>query len=234
MPENIGDIYSESFYLFLEISDPNIKKIAENSINQLRSTARNAEIGWIISSKPPIPSHKLNETEQIQLIALNVTLFSFCYGVERLNETSLLTSPDSIPVRFYINSIYHYIAALYLLDKNDDPIGGMVYKTINPMGLSSILEPIKQILDRPMEGNLSFGETIKKIRNDFMVHGTFSPNDVASVINKAKLREQREIIHLSDLIWELFNQSFILELKIIALLTSIGTNTQQLLDKINN
>jgi len=221
--DNVGDIYERAIDLYGQIPSPHERQVAEYYITKIRSMAREADIGWRLFACPPMPAHSLTEEEQIQIITIVATLRSFCYGVERLDEASFVTGPDSTPVRFYINSLYHYIAALYLLDRNNDPIGGTVYKTLHPMGLASLLDPIAEVLAKPMNG-MSFGETVRKIRNDFLVHGRFSPDDIATVVARTRMRDLSQVIRLADLIWELFNQSFILKLKLIALLTQAGTD----------
>jgi hypothetical protein len=226
-PDTVGDIYVQALDEQKQISNASQKE-AEYYIAQIRGLARQAEIGWRIFSSPPTPSRKLSEEEQIQLITLIATLHSFCYGAERLDEASFVTGPDSAPIRFYINSLYHFIAALYLLNRDDDPIGGMVYKTLNPMGLSSLLDPIKEILEESMEGGYAFGETVRRIRNKFMVHGTFSPGDVSTVVKKTKLHDMTQLLRLTSLIWELFNRSFVLKLQLISLLTAQGVDTTNL------
>jgi len=226
---NVGDIYVHAVELYGQIQNAEMQQMGEYYVAQIRSLAREAEIGWKVFAHPPTSSHPLTEDEKIRLITTISTLHSFCYGVERLDEASFVTGPSSTPVRFYINSLYHYIAALYLLDKQGSPIGGMIYKTLEPMGLSHLLDQVKVVLDKPMEGNISFGETIRKIRNDFLVHGSFSPDDISSIVKTTQLRDMTQQIHLANLIWALFNQSFILKLKIIALLTEAKVDVDELM-----
>jgi len=217
--ENIGDFYIESLALYQKIQDENIKQIAAFYCGKIRSFANGAEIGWQLFSTPYNLTHKLSDDDCVIIITLISMLHSFCYGVERLDEVSFYSGPNSTPISFYINSIYNYIAALYLLDKGSDPIGGMVYKTLKPLGLDFLLDDIKQVLEKPISTDYSFGETIKTIRNKFLVHGTFSYNDVSRVIKMTKMRDVSKQIQLNNLIWELFNQSYILKLKLISILT---------------
>jgi hypothetical protein len=142
-PENVGDIYISAVDLYKQITGPWLQQNGEYYIAQIRSLARKAEIGWRLFANPPSASSPLDEEQQIQLIALIATLHSFCYGAERLDEASFHTGPDSTPVRFYINSLYHFIAALYLLDKGTNLMGGMVYKTLKPMDLEHLLVPVQ-------------------------------------------------------------------------------------------
>jgi hypothetical protein len=226
--DNVGDAYAQAVALQQQIKGASNVHRAEQLIAQIRAIARDAEIGWKVFTVPPTAPRPLTEDEQLQLVTLIATLHTFCYGAERIDEASAATWPGSTPVRFYINSLYHYIAALYLLERGGDPIGGMVFKALAPMGLSALLDPVKAVLEKPMEGGVNFGETIRQLRNGFLVHGTFSPDDVASVVNTTKLRNTTQVMRLTSLIWELFNQSFILELQLIALLSASGTDIEKL------
>jgi hypothetical protein len=222
-PDNVGKVYEQALDISKTISDSFAHHRAEQYISQVRGLARKADIGWILFDDPPSVNRPLTDEEIIQIMTLASTLLTFCYGAERLDEASAVTGPDSTPVRFYINSLYHYIAALYLLDRGEDPMGGMVYKMLSPLGLAGLLDPINSVLNEPMDA-ISFGDTIRRIRNDFLVHGVFSPADLASVSAKTRLSDVTQVLRLADLIWELFNRSFVLRLRLISLLTELKVN----------
>jgi hypothetical protein len=230
--ENIGDILIAALDLSSQIESSQGHQSAEFLLSQIRPLARNAEIGWRLFEAPPHPSHELDKDEIIKLITIVATLHSFCYGVERLDEASAATGASSTPVRFYINSIYHYISALYLLDKEKKkkklPMGGMVFKVLEPMGLANLLDEIRILLDKSMGEDITFGETVRIIRNKFLVHGNFSPEDIAPVVKRTQMRDFNQINRLAQLIWNLFHQSLILKLKLIAVLTASGVDLDQL------
>lgn len=228
---NVGDVYVRVVDIYTHILSAEKQQLAEYYIAQVRSLARQAEIGWKLFANPPHSPCPLSDAEQIQLITIIATLNSFSYGVERLDESSFVIGPDSTPVRFYINSLYHFIAALYLLDKDNDPMGGMVYKTLHPMGFDDLLAPVRDVLNKSMDAGVTFGETIRRIRNDFLVHGTFSPADISAVVRVTKLHDRTQILRLTNLIWELFNQSFILKLKLIGILTASGVDPYELANR---
>lgn len=233
--ENIGDVYEVSIDLFYKIKDPDVSMACNNLILDMRSFTRKSDIGWKVSSKPPNASHQLSNKEVSQLIGLVAVLHSFCYGIERLEEVSELIRPENTPIRFYINSIYHYISVLYLLDKNrHDPMGGMVYKTLKPMGLSHLMNPVNLVLLKSLAEGMTFGETVRNIRNKFLVHGTFSPDDIASIIQKTDLHNIFQQFYLTELIRELFDQTIILKLKITALLTDINVNLDELVKYLHD
>jgi hypothetical protein len=229
--QNVGDTYEKALAFFDCIKDAPTRETSEYLISQIRNIARNADIGWKIFSSPPEIKKTLSDDEQIQLLVIISTLHEFCYGAERLDEISFLTGSVSTPIRFYINSLYHFIATLYLLDKGNSPMGGMVYKTLAPMGFAPLLSRIQTVLEKPLESDTSFGETIRKIRNDFLVHGTFSPNSISSLMSKTQLSNQSQQIKLAELIWELFNHSFILKLRLFSILTFSETDPIKLMEK---
>jgi len=80
--DNVGDLFTKAVELFNQISSESNRQIAEFHISQIRSYAREADIGWQIFSNPPEPSRKLNEDEYLQIATLVSNLTSFCYGVE--------------------------------------------------------------------------------------------------------------------------------------------------------
>lgn len=223
-PDNVGQVYEAALDIASTVSDSYEHRRADQYVSQIRGLALKADIGWKLFDDPPKLSRTLKDEEIIQIMTLISTLHIFCYGAERLDEASFITGPDSTPVRFYINSLYHYIAALYLLHKDKDSIGGMVYKTLSPLGLAYLLYPIKAIIDEPMGEGISFGETVRKIRNEFLVHGNFSPADIASVVSQTHLHDMSQVLRLTNLIWELFNRSFVLKLRLISLLTNLEVN----------
>lgn len=232
---NVGDVYVKVARLHSEISDPDEKAFAELIISsKVRSVARDADIGLRIFSEAPVNLRNLSLTSEHQLMLMTLisNLKIFCYGCERLNEAAEQTRPDSSPVRFYLNSIYHLISSFYLLDKKDmDLLGGMVYKSLHKTGLDKLLSPIIRLIEAPL-GGTTFGEVIRRIRNRTLVHGTFNPYEIQPTIELGELRNPENVIQLNDYIWDLFNQTFILELKLISILTYANVDINKLLDEV--
>lgn len=227
--DNVGDIYTRALDLLMQVTIEYNKLIGESYIAQIREFGRNAEIGWKLFDNPIKPSTQLDDEQQIQVLTIIVALHTFCYGVERLEEASIRTGPTSTPVRFYINSIYHYIADLYLLGKDKDPIGGIIYKTLDPIGLSALLNPVIEVIDRPLETGISFGETIKAISTDQFFHGTYWQEDICTILGTTECDGLRQTQKLNLLIWELFNRTFILKLHLMSVLTALGTKPNELI-----
>jgi hypothetical protein len=85
-----------------------------------------------------MPELKLSELQIWQLIGIVGTLREYSYSIERVEEVSLFTFENSAPVRFYINGIFHYLTALFLLDREENkrktlPRPGTVIKVGSPV-----------------------------------------------------------------------------------------------------
>ncbi len=110
-------------------------------------------------------------------------------------------------------------------------MGGTIFKVLHSLGLSDLLDPIQNVLDQAMGNGISFGETVRKFRNDYLVHGRFSPIDIELIAQQSQIRDLRQRIRWVDLMWDLFYQSLLLRLKLIALLTDSGIDFEKLATK---
>lgn len=218
--ETLGDAYQEAAPLAFAVQSPVSRQEAQYYLSHLEDMAKNATIGWKLFETPELPKDELKHDEIIRLLIIVATLQTFVEGVEALDAVSFLTGPSSRKVTFYVHSVYHFIASLYLLDKGKDPMGGMVYKALRSIRLTHLLDPLKELLDREYADGISFGETARRIRNKSLVHGTFSPEDIAPLVRQTRMQDPSQIILLADLIWELHHQSAILMLKLVAIITS--------------
>ena len=115
-------------------------------MSKLIYLTRNAEIGGMVFSSPPIISRDISDDEARQFIAIIGSLQEIIYCFERVDEASAQTFPYAAPVRFYVNSIFHYVSALFLLDyKKNKKLGfprpGTVIKVLHPLELKILLDP---------------------------------------------------------------------------------------------
>jgi len=230
--ETLGDVYVEACPLAFLVQSPINRQYAQYYLSHLEQMAKEATIGWSLFVSPELPKGVLDDNQVIRLIIIVATLQTFIEGVEALDAVSFLTGPSSRKVTFYVHSVYHFIAALYLLNLDGDPMGGMVYKALKVIGLTHLLDPIKVILDREYAKEISFGETVRTVRNKSLVHGTFSPEDIASLVKQTKMRDPSQIVRLADLIWELHHQSAVLMLKLIAILTKANPPLDKIFEKV--
>lgn len=226
--ENAGDVLSSVLNIESEIGDPIIRDLAELYISPIRDFVRKAEIGWRLFANPIKTSHLLSDQEATQLIMIVTTLHELCYCVERLDEASFLSWERSTPVRFYVTSLYNYVSALFLLDKTGSIMGGTVHKVLDPLGLSYLLQPIQNILNTSMSDEITFGETIRLVRNRSFVHGTFSPFDIETVVKQTRIHDLRQQNRLVGLTWKLFNQCLLLRLNLISILTDANIDLEVL------
>ena len=108
------------------------------------------------------------------------------YGFDRLDEVVEVASPASPKIAFYLNALYHQIAAMFLLDRGGHPTGGFFSRVFIPLRMGDCLDPVYAILNRQING-LTVGETIRRFRNKHLVHGELSDGDLDSIYRDADL-----------------------------------------------
>ncbi len=180
--ENIGDKLYEAIGLLSRIDNPNDLELAEIYMNDIRVYATRAEMGWKLFDNPIIPEKELSDEVVMQLFGAERMLHELCYGFDMVERAAQITSGGETPTRFYLNSIYNYIYALFIVDAKKSshkklPMGGTVIKVLFPISLEEWLIPIKNILDKTY-GRKKFGESIANIRSDYLVHGELTPRNL--------------------------------------------------------
>jgi hypothetical protein len=87
------------------------------------------------------------------------------------------------------------------------------------MGLSNLLDPLRQVLEKPFGKDATFGDAILRLRHSYLVHGTFSPRNIEYLVAQTQMRDTSQQEHFAFLVWDLFHEVIVLRLKIIALVT---------------
>src|SRR3990172_1939340 len=217
---NVGECYEKAHRIFIQLDGEGIKQVAEYFLIKIRDVARRADVGWIVFGKPIFPARQWTDKEIIQIVTLVGSLHELTYCFERLDYVTFFIGQEPVTtIRFYINSAYHYLAAFFLLDRGTDLMGGTVYKTLLPMKLAFYVNPIRVVLKKKIAKGVTLGGAIKNIRNDFLVHGDFSPEGTDEMVKRAGLWNPHQMRIVSSLMWEAFNDAFILKLRLISLLT---------------
>ena len=227
--DNIDDSMIRAIALRSIILEPALKSGADESLDRIRAFTRNADIGWKIFESPIMPELKLTELQIWQIIWIVGTLQEFNYSIERVEEASLFTFDNSAPVRFYINGIFHYLTALFLLDREENkkknfPRPGTVIKVLQPIGLGKLLDPVYQVFDRAFGEKLTYGDTVLKIRNKQFVHGSFSPENIKKTVNDSNIFDVTQRIKFIQNHWDLFDSLIILRLQLLSILTLANIN----------
>ena len=222
---NVGDVLIQAMDKRSCITDPLLRQLAEIPMFHLRSIAARAEYGWKLFADPTVLPKSLEDVEILQLFAIEAALHELCYACETLESTAATTWGGSTPTRFYLNSIYHYVSSMFLVDtsspkQKDLPMGGTVIRAIHPMGLASILDPIKCVLDQPFGQGMTFGDAIVRLRHSYLVHGTFSPRNVEYLVAQTQMREPSQQMRFASMVWDLFLETILLRLRIVAMLTA--------------
>ncbi len=222
----IGDTLEKAIAVYEDIEGDPPRALAELALRDLRTVAvRSTEKDLLFSAPPKLP-RKLSDIEVLQLFRIAGTIHELCYACEMVQLATDQTSGGSTPTRFYLNSIYHYVSSLFLVDATEPshkglPMGGTVIMALQPMGLASFLGPIKEALDRPL-GDISLGETVLRLRHSDLVHGDFSPTRVEYLIRLTQMRDPNQAAKLSQLLWQFFHRLVFLYLQLLALLADSG------------
>ena len=235
-PDNLGDKFIDVISLRKQFLDPFSLSLAEAALKNLRILVVQSEIGWPLFKSPILPKRNLNDLEIIQLIALESALNELCYCCEMVEYSSVITWGGATPTRFYLNGFYHYTSAMFLIDAKKDShknltMGGTAILALSPLGLSGFLDPIKVILLTPLGGGYSFGEAILRVRNRYLVHGDFSPERIEDFVTETQMRTKIQQEKFSALVWDLFYEVLLLELRIKAIMTIIHPNYLQLISR---
>ncbi len=102
------------------------------------------------------------------------------YGFRRLDEVADSAKDGSPKKAFYLDGVYGYVAAFFLLDKKAKTPGGAFYRALEPFGLTHLLDPVRAVLDAKFGGE-TFGKTILAFRNKALVHPRYRHSDVDKV-----------------------------------------------------
>jgi len=227
--DNIGDSMMHAIAFKAAIVNREILVVSDSLLEKVRNFARGADIGWKIFKKPIMPTQGLSDTQVWQLIGIVSTLSEINYCFERIEEAASFTFENSTPVRFYINGIFHYVSTLFLLDykrnrKNKLPHAGIVIKLLYPLGITQLLDPIYQVLDRPFGQNLSYGQTVLQNRNKQFVHGSFSPENIQDLVNDSNIFDNLQKDRFVQNHWDLYDRLILLRLHLLAILTALDVN----------
>lgn len=155
-----------------------------------------------------------------------------CYCCERINEAANITWGGSSGVRFYMNSIYHYVSSMFLVDASkpshkDLPMGGTLIRALHPIGLGYLLDPIKMVLEEPF-GERTFGETNLHLRHIHLVHGDFSLGRIEHLIEQTQMRDPIQQERFASLIRDLFYELLRLDLILLAMMTAPNVDFLQI------
>lgn len=232
-PDNLGDVFAQAIEIRTQLDDVS-KRFAEIPLTELRRLASQAEIGWKLFLNPQLPTHTLSDKEIIQLIGVERALHELCYCCERIEEASVITWGGSSPTRFYLNSIYHYVSSMFLVDRSKKthknlPMGGTVIRAFTPIGLSNLLKPIDKVLKEPLGKDINFGDAVLLLRHSHLVHGDFSPERFEYLVAQTEMRDRKQQQRLAALVWDLFYQLLLLDLRLVSLFTAINVNITEIL-----
>ena len=222
--DNVGDAMIRAMILKAAMLNPLNQARAHEIMEKIRIYARSAEIGWKAFEQPIMLHKKLTGENIWQLIGVVGALFDLNYCFERIEEAGILTFENSAPVRFYVNGIFHYATALFLLDKKDNldlgfPRAGTIIRVLHPIGMDSLLDPVYQVFDRPFGETKSYGDTILRNRNRQFVHGSFSPKNIRSLVKDTNIFDEGQRRRFVQYHRDLYDRLIVLRLQVISILS---------------
>jgi hypothetical protein len=141
------------------------------------------------------------------------TLKQVMYGFEKIDALGPEVAPGSPMIAFYLNSIYNYIAQLFLLDSKKKPMGGSIYSALKRHGLANLLDQIKVILDEPL-GDITFGEAIRVFRNKAIVHSTHADADLKRIYEAVDMGCIENQLRWQELLKRLYDAIKVLALSV--------------------
>jgi hypothetical protein len=230
--DNVGDIMSRAVVYKGAIANLDNLIVADRIFEKIRSFARKADIGWKIFEQPIMPTRDLSSMQVWQLISIAGTLVEINYCFERIEDVAYFTFENSAPVRFYVNGIFHYVSALFLLDYKNNrdknlPYPGTVIKALHPLGLTQLLDPVYQVLNRSFGKSLNYGETILKNRNKQFVHGSFSPESIKDLVADSDIFDNVQKERFIQNHWDLYNRLILLRLRLLSILTALDVSFEK-------
>ncbi len=128
------------------------------------------------------------------------------YGFERLDKVADSVADGSAMKAFYMNAIYNHVAAFYLIDKKDKPMGGAFYPALLKLGLEDLLKPVEDALARPL-GSTTVGEVVRVFRNKAVVHPSFQDADLDRIYAAVDMERPENQSCLQDALVEICLES---------------------------
>ena len=150
------------------------------------------------------------------------TLKQILYGFDQLDALGPDVDHGSPIKAFYLNSIYNYVALLFLLDGKGKLMAGSVYPALERHGLADLLYPVKAVLDEPL-GGTTFGEAIRVFRNKAIVHSTHSDADLERIYEAVNMSRPENQMRWQELLERLYDA-------IKGLAISVARSTGRLLE----
>jgi hypothetical protein len=227
-PNNIGDVLLNIMQIRSGIDDMATSLIAETMLTQFRGMVAGAGEGWKLFAQPVLPNRIITDAEIIQHASVERALHELCYGFESLNIQAGTGWGGSSAVRFHLNSIYHFLSSMFLVDKSKPshsglPMGGTVIRALHPVGLAALLDRIDALFDSAL-GERTFGETVLLLRHSHLVHGDFSVAKIEYLIQETRMRENAQQLRLNQLLWDLFYEILLLDLRLKAIFSNLDIN----------
>jgi hypothetical protein len=166
------------------------------------------------------PATDLQKSKDLEGLITDLSML--LYGWDASTRPGLFTPTSwSIADLYHMFAGTHLITSLFLVDKEESRMGGVVFRVLSRYDLEHWLEPIASILDSEI-GKTTFGDVIRLNRNRLMTHGDFSLESLPAAV-QAVTHEQEQAERFRTLMEDLMTEVFHLRKKIE---TELGPTTE--------
>lgn len=234
--DNMGDVYIEILNIRQMFHDDLDLLMIENHLSEIRKVVICMPPTAKLFSIPVLPEKEPINDEKLKLISLEFRVNELCYAFHRVEESAGIYGGGSSPTRLYLNSIYFYIYSLFIVDAKKPnhktmPYGGSAILVLQPLKIDQILEPIMKILGTNLGENETLCTSVQKVRNKFLVHGDFAIDDLEGLVEATKMRDFTNHQFFNSLLWNLFYEVILLDLRLISIFSALEFNHKQIVQE---
>jgi len=144
---------------------------------------------------------ELDQTEKKQIHLMLFSLKEFCHGFDRFMLAVNEFPEGHATIRFYMNSLYQYCFN-YFITAGPDKLSIKMKR----IGCGDLLDSIEELLSSPFD-TMTFKELLRRFRNKFLTHQSFSLELIErEIFKKVNLRIPANKDLFENLIQDLFRK----------------------------
>lgn len=114
--------------------------------------------------------------EQLRRALVSCQMFNFGFG-----RAGLWGLHDPVAEGFTTFADAHLLFTMFLVDKDDKPLGGFMYPLLHGAGKAHWMDEVIRVLNEGV-GDVTFDECLRKWRNKLVAHGDLSPTSLPDSI----------------------------------------------------
>jgi hypothetical protein len=152
-----------------------------------------------------------DQDKEFKIGAITLSFREYIYGFKRLKRVAGSKKSSKNKVLFYSHACNNYLASYFLIEDS------IVTKTLNEVGLKELLEPINELLSTPV-GEITYRETIRRLRNKAVVHEGYSSSNIDKIFSDAEMYSLSGNLQLAQANLEMFEEMKKLQRKLLSIL----------------